>query len=216
MDFTPEYFLLRIPAILLALTIHECAHGWVAMRLGDRTAYNSGRVTLNPFAHLDLFGTLMLLFGPFGWAKPVPVDPEYFKNPKKGIILVSVAGPASNVALALVSGYMLRFKGNFVITPGSGGYLDNFLMLSILINTGISFFNLLPIPPLDGSKILLGMLPNRLIPGYIEKSRHVPMIFMVVLALEWITHIPIFSTLINPIFIPFYKLIYFIIFWSFP
>jgi len=216
MDFTPEYFLLRIPAILLALTIHECAHGWVAMRMGDQTAYNSGRVTLNPVAHLDLFGTLMLLFGPFGWAKPVPVDPRYFKNPKKGIILVSVAGPASNVALALVFGYLLRFTGNIVPTSGSGGYLDKFFMLSILINTGIAFFNMLPVPPLDGSKILLGMLPNRLIPGYIEKSRHVPTIFMVVLLLEWITHIPIFSTLINPIFIPFYKLIYFIIFWSFP
>ncbi|MBN1578141.1 MAG: site-2 protease family protein [Chitinispirillaceae bacterium] len=213
MHLTPEYLILRIPAILIALTVHECAHGWVAFRLGDRTAYDAGRVTLNPFVHLDLFGTLMLLFGPFGWAKPVPVDPRYFQNPKKSMLQVSAAGPASNIALALLFGYTLRLIGVADPSLGMHPYLVKFLTLSILMNTGIAFFNLLPVPPLDGSKILLGMLPNRLIPGYIEKSRYLPIVFMVLLVLEWGLHIPIFSRLIYPIFSPFYNLIHFLIFW---
>ena len=212
---SPEYLILRIPAILLALTIHECAHGWVAYRFGDRTAYDAGRITLNPFAHLDVFGTLMLLFGPFGWAKPVPVDSRYFKNPKKGILFVSAAGPASNVALALLFGYTLRILDALHPAIAINQYLIKFISLSILINTGIAFFNLLPVPPLDGSKILLGMLPDKAIPGYLEKSRYVPMIFMGLLLLEWVAHIPLFSRLIYPLFIPFNHLISFLIYWRF-
>ncbi len=213
MDLTPEYFILRIPAILLALTVHECAHGWVAYRFGDRTAYDAGRVTLNPFTHLDLIGTLMLLFGPFGWAKPVPVDSRHFSNPKRGILFVSAAGPASNIVLALCSGYALRLLGTMY--PGSVDmtYGDKFLQLSVLINTGIAFFNLLPVPPLDGSNILLGMLPNRYIPGYLKKSRYLPTIFMILLALEWGLKIPVFSRIIYPFFEPFYNFVHFLIFW---
>jgi Zn-dependent protease len=213
MDLNIEYLILRIPAILLALTVHEYAHGWVAFRLGDHTAYDAGRLTLNPIAHLDVFGTLMLLFGPFGWAKPVPVDPRYFQNPKKGVLLVSAAGPASNIVLALIFGYTLRII-DFTV-PGRGFYPDltKFFTLSLLINTGISFFNLLPVPPLDGSKIILGLLPNRFIPGYIEKSRYLPMVFMILLILEWGLHIPIFSRLIYPLFTPYYTFIQFLIFW---
>jgi Zn-dependent protease len=212
---SPEYMILRIPAILLALTIHECAHGWVAYRFGDHTAYDAGRLTLNPFAHLDVFGTLMLLFGPFGWAKPVPVDPRYFSNPKKGILLVSAAGPLSNIILALLFGYTLRILAAVYPALAVNHYLLKFLTLSMLINTGIAFFNLLPVPPLDGSKILLGLLPDKAIPGYLEKSRYVPTIFMVLLLLEWAVHIPIFSRLIYPLFIPFNSLIHFLIYWRF-
>jgi len=213
MDLSPENFILRIPAILIALTVHEYAHGWVAYLLGDKTAYNAGRLTLNPVAHLDVIGSIMLLFGPFGWAKPVPVDPRYFKNQKKGIVLVSLAGPVSNVLLALLFGYALR-----IITSGNAAlvspYLVRFLTMTILINIGISFFNLLPVPPLDGSKILLGMLPDRAIPGYIEKSRHIPTIFMIMIVAEWGLHIPILSTIINPLFKPYLALIQFLIFWK--
>jgi len=213
MDLSPENFILRIPAILIALTVHEYAHGWVAYLLGDKTAYNAGRLTLNPVAHLDVIGSIMLLFGPFGWAKPVPVDPRYFKNQKKGIVLVSLAGPVSNVLLALLFGYALR-----IITSGNAAlvspYLIRFLTMTILINIGISFFNLLPVPPLDGSKILLGMLPDRAIPGYIEKSRHIPTIFMIMIVAEWGLHIPILSTIINPLFKPYLALIQFLIFWK--
>jgi Zn-dependent protease len=207
MDINPEQLILRFPAILLALTVHECAHGYIALRLGDRTAYDAGRVTLNPIVHLDLFGTLMLLFGPFGWAKPVPVDHRFFKNPKKDILYVSAAGPLSNIILALICGYTLRLLG--AVAPGLviNTTLSKFLSLSILINTGISFFNLLPVPPLDGSKILLGMLPDRLIPGYVRNSRYLPTVFMVLLVAEWGLHIPIFSRLIYPVFEPYYNFI---------
>lgn len=213
MDLTPENFILRIPAILIALTVHEYAHGWVAFKLGDRTAYNAGRLTFNPFAHLDLFGSIMLLFGPFGWAKPVPVDPRYFQNPKKGIVMVSLAGPVSNIILALLFGYLLRFFVSSGEAPTSP-YLIRFFSMVISINIGISFFNLLPIPPLDGSKILLGMLPDRAIPGYIEKTRHVPTIFMIMIVAEWALHIPIFSTILNPLYIPYNTAIKFLIFWN--
>ena len=209
--FSPEFLILRIPAILIALTVHECAHGWIALRLGDRTAYEAGRISLNPFVHLDLFGTMMLLFGPFGWAKPVPVDHRYFEKPKQGTVLVSAAGPGSNILLALFFGYILRFSG----PDTANSYFGKFLALSVLINSGIAFFNLLPVPPLDGSKIILGMLPDRLIPGYIRNSKYIPPIFMTLLMIEWIAHIPVFSRLINPLFIPFNTIIRFLIYWRF-
>ncbi|MBN1306838.1 MAG: site-2 protease family protein [Chitinispirillaceae bacterium] len=216
MNVTPENLILRIPAILLALTIHECAHGWVAYRLGDRTAWDAGRVTLNPFVHLDLFGTMMLLFGPFGWAKPVPIDPRFFRNMKQGILYVSAAGPLSNVALALLFGYFLRMAG--ILFPSLIMHPDviKFIDLSIMINIGISFFNLLPVPPLDGSKILLGMLPDRLVPAYIQKSRYLPTVFIVLLILEWGLRVPIFSRLIYPLFTPYYTLVHSLIFWRLP
>lgn len=214
MDLSIDTLILRIPAILLALTIHECAHGWVAYKFGDRTAYDSGRVTLNPVAHLDLLGTAMLLFGPFGWAKPVPVDARYFENPKKGILWVSAAGPISNVALALVCGYTFRIISE--INPGAlHPYLAQFLTLSIMMNAGIAFFNLLPIPPLDGSKILLSLLPNHIIPKYLYYSKHAPTVFMVLLLAEWLLKIPLFSGLIYPLFRPFLSLIQFLIYWNF-
>lgn len=199
-----ELFILKIPAILLALTIHEYAHGWMAMKLGDPTARDAGRLTLNPVAHLDPIGALMLLWGPFGWAKPVPVNGSYFKKPKRDIFLVSAAGPISNVLLAIVLGSIHRLL--MVNTPAfinSIPHLQQFLLLTILINLGISFFNLLPVPPLDGSKILLSMLPNRWIPGYLEKTRYVPLIFIAMLIFDWITRVPFFSKYLFMIFDPY-------------
>jgi len=103
-----SFFILRIPAILFCLTIHEYAHGWMARRLGDPTAALSGRLTLNPISHLDVFGTIMLMFGPFGWAKPVPVDPFNFNDPKKDMMKVALAGPGINIIAALVIGLLIR------------------------------------------------------------------------------------------------------------
>jgi len=211
----PAMFILRIPVILIALTFHEYAHGWIAYKLGDNTAHDQGRLTLNPIAHLDLFGTLMLLMGPFGWAKPVPVNGRYFKNPKRDMLFVSLAGPVSNIILAMIFGYSMRLLYSFYPAAIGIPYLHAFFELSILINIGIAFFNLIPIPPLDGSHILIGLLPNRWIPGYVEKSRHLPTIFMVMLIAEWGLHIPIFSTIINPFYIPFNNLFTFLIFWKF-
>ena len=208
----PEYFILRIPVILLALTIHECAHGFVAWRLGDSTAHDAGRLTLNPLAHLDPFGAIMLLFGPFGWAKPVPVNGYNFTNPKRGVLLVSLAGPASNILCALVFGYALRLLGAFAPQVIAYPYLADFLRLSILINIGIAFFNLIPVPPLDGSNILAGLLPNKWLPGYFKNMKYVPTIFMILLLAEWGLHIRIFSAIIEPVFQPFQKFWFFVIF----
>jgi Zn-dependent protease len=211
----PEYFILRIPAILIALTIHEYAHGLIALRLGDPTARDAGRLTLNPLSHLDIFGTAMLLLGPFGWAKPVPVNGYNFANPKRGTVLVSLAGPASNIALAILFGYLMRL---LMIVPGTGDFahsnFSDFLQLCVAINIGIAFFNLLPVPPLDGSNILAGLLPNHLLPAYFNKMRYVPTIFMVLLMAEWGLHIRIFSVIMNPLYKPFAALWYFVIFWK--
>jgi Zn-dependent protease len=198
-------------SLLIALTVHEFAHAYIAWRFGDPTARNAGRLTLNPLSHLDIFGTAMLFFGPFGWAKPVPVNPYYFTNPKRHGLLVSLAGPASNILLALVFGYAFRFLPDSLLSPG----LIFFFQLCIGINIGIAFFNLIPVPPLDGSHILAGLLPDRLIPSYYNKMRYLPMIFMGLLVAEWGLHIPLFSTIIYPFYKPFAAFWNFIIFVKF-
>ncbi|MBN2035715.1 MAG: site-2 protease family protein [Chitinispirillaceae bacterium] len=211
----PDLLVLRIPVILLALTIHEYAHGYVAWRLGDPTAKNAGRLTFNPIAHLDVFGTIMLMFGPFGWAKPVPVNGYNFANPKRDSLWVSLAGPASNIIAAVVFGYTYRMLGALAPEAFANPQVLIFFQLAILINIGIAFFNLIPVPPLDGSHILLSLLPNRLIPSYLNKMRFVPTIFLIMLVAEWMFHIPVFSSIMNPLFTPFKAFWYFVIFWKF-
>jgi Zn-dependent protease len=214
-------FALIIPIILLSLTVHEYAHGWVAYRFGDPTARDAGRLTFNPIPHLDFMGTTLLLlttyygYGSFGWAKPVPVNGNYFANPKRDSIWVSLAGPVSNILLALLFGYTLRILNE--ITPALIGNetVLKFFKLTLQINLGLAFFNLIPIPPLDGSHILLGLLPNHMIPSYLNKMRFMPMIFMGMLVAEWVLPIPIFSFIMNPIFNPFRAFWYFVIFWHF-
>ncbi|MFQ6615790.1 MAG: site-2 protease family protein [Fidelibacterota bacterium] len=155
-------FILLIPAILVAITFHEYAHGWVALRLGDPTARAAGRLTLNPVSHLDPVGTLMFFLVHFGWARPVPVDPTYFRDPKQGMVRVAVAGPVINMVLAFLSG--LAVTGLLVsglgYTAGMAA-VTTMLVLSLKINLALAVFNLLPIPPLDGSKVLYGLLPPR-------------------------------------------------------
>ncbi|KKP40921.1 MAG: peptidase M50 [Candidatus Peregrinibacteria bacterium GW2011_GWC2_33_13] len=152
-----EIFYIAV-GILSAITIHECAHAWVADKLGDDTAKMEGRVTLNPLAHLDFFGTLMFIFVHFGWGKPVPVNASNFKNPWKDSILVSIAGPLSNFLLAIFLSIFLRI---FVAKDIYDGYF--FFLVSYIFYTNISLgvFNLLPFPPLDGSKIFQLFVPLR-------------------------------------------------------
>lgn len=160
-----QRLLLITPPIFLALTIHECAHAWVAYRMGDPTAKMLGRVTLNPFKHLDPIGTLALfLSGMFGWAKPVPVNPRYFSDPSKAMMMVSLAGPLSNIFLA--AGFAIVYKllmlagpGMIVSSPGVGRPLFAMVELSIIINVSLAVFNMIPVPPLDGSKVLANLLP---------------------------------------------------------
>lgn len=151
--------LVALPVILISLTIHEFAHAWAANRLGDPTARLSGRLTLDPIAHIDPFGLLMLVFARWGWAKPVPVNPLNFRRPRQGMLYVSLAGPVSNVilaTLAYIAWYITRRYG--VLTSG---FFGDFLAQLFGINLVLASFNLIPIPPLDGSKILAGLLPDR-------------------------------------------------------
>lgn len=159
--------ILSVVILFFSVMIHECSHGLVALWRGDPTAKNSGRLTLNPIPHIDVFGTIMLplfliIMGSkflFGWAKPVPINPYNFKNPKKDLILVSFSGPLSNFILAIIAGIILRlgFHGVFPLNQA----VAYFLFFACLINLILGLFNLIPVPPLDGSKILIGLLPTR-------------------------------------------------------
>ena len=147
----PEVLVLLIPVLLFALVFHEFSHGWVANKLGDPTAKYSGRLTLNPMAHLDLFGSLMILFVGFGWAKPVPVDSRYLANPRTDMMKIAFAGPASNLLLAFIAGSLIRLTGNM-------GVLSSMLIMFVQINIMLAVFNMIPIPPLDGSQIFSGLM----------------------------------------------------------
>lgn len=166
-----KQIIISAPAILIAIVFHELAHAWVAYKLGDNTAKLSGRLTLNPISHIDLFGTIVMPFmlliltngqWVFGYAKPVPVNPYNFRNPKSGMALTAVAGPFSNLLVAvictvLMKGIVLPFKEvmpDFISEP-----LGLILKATIMINIVLAAFNLIPIPPLDGGRILIGVLP---------------------------------------------------------
>lgn len=152
---------LSIPGLLLALSMHEFAHGYAAYKMGDNTAKYSGRLSINPFDHLDPIGTLCLLLFRFGWAKPVPINPYNFRNQRKGIIIVSLAGPFMNFLIALVSAFVIAAFDAFVPVSKISEFLVMVLYYCELLNIGLMVFNLIPIPPLDGSKVLLELLPYR-------------------------------------------------------
>jgi len=151
-----ESVLLTLPALLIGLTFHEYAHALVAFKLGDPTAKNLGRLTLNPIKHLDPLGAIFLLIFKFGWAKPVPVNPFHFRGDRqRGMLWVSLAGPASNMVIAVVTVLLWKiigFQKNIV---------DGILLYIFHINVILAVFNFIPVPPLDGSKILAGLLPRR-------------------------------------------------------
>jgi len=177
----------RLPVILAALTFHEYAHGWVADKLGDPTARLSGRLTFNPLAHLDPIGTLALIFSPVGWAKPVPVNFNNLRRPRRDMVWVAVAGPGANLILAAVSAWSLRlFEGGGAIVESSwlaGLATPLYLMLqvSVLINVALAIFNLLPLPPLDGGRIVSGLLPPRQAASYGRLERYGFVILLVLI-----------------------------------
>ncbi len=163
--------ILIIPILLLSLSIHEFSHGFASYKKGDPTPKMQGRLTLNPLSHLDPMGAMVLLLTRrFGWAKPVPINPRYYSNPRKDLMLVSVAGPASNFVLAVIFALLLNLVGVFFRGPLAMRMytqpnslllvLVQFLQLAVIINISLGIFNLLPVPPLDGSKILRGVLPR--------------------------------------------------------
>lgn len=180
--------LIRLIVALIALPIHECAHGYAALRMGDYTAKRQGRLTLNPLAHFDFIGTTAIILFGFGWAKPVPINPLNFENPKKGMMISAMAGPLSNIALAFVSMvlYKLTFIPVFMMSSGTLGAfihtVQTFLLYMISINITLGVFNLIPIPPLDGSRIATYFLPQRI---YFKIMQYENFIFIGLILLLW-------------------------------
>ena len=181
MNLNLEFIVLGIPALLFAISIHEFAHGFIAHNLGDPTPSSQGRLTLNPLAHLDPIGAIMLLLLRFGWAKPVQVNPLYFKDRRKGMILVAIAGPLANVTAAFLFYHLLRW----VMPPLShlpmAYAIQMFLLVNIQLNLGLAAFNLLPFPPLDGSKVVAGVLPARYSYQFQRFSQYGPFVLLLLL-----------------------------------
>lgn len=167
--------------VLVSLTFHEVAHGWVAYLLGDPTAKNMGRLTLNPIAHLDPIGTLVFaLTRMVGWAKPVPINPRNFKNPLKGMMWVAVSGPTSNIILALICALLFKVTHNTLTMNNALIMLPIVKMLEagVSINVALAMFNMLPIPPLDGWNVIKGLAP---IENVIELERLEPYGFLIII-----------------------------------
>ncbi|MEG0736809.1 MAG: site-2 protease family protein, partial [Longicatena sp.] len=151
-----------LPAVIIALSLHEFAHAFVSYKLGDVSQKERGRMSLNPLKHLDPIGTISLIFFGFGWAKPVQVDPYFYRNKKEGMMWTSLAGPFMNFIVAFICvilySLLLRFAPVWTVTSVIGDYIFQLLIITARINIGLGIFNLIPIPPLDGSKILTGIL----------------------------------------------------------
>ena len=181
--------IVSLPAVLLAISGHEAAHGWMAYKLGDPTAKMMGRVTLNPIRHFDLFGTLSMLLVGFGWAKPVPFNPHNFKRFRSGSAMVALAGPVSNFLMAAVSLFLYfsvqAIVGFFPVTGAAEQIvwiLSTMLAMMVDYNISLGVFNLVPIPPLDGSKVLFSFLPAKAFNFILNFERYGLFILFIVLA----------------------------------
>ncbi len=190
-DYVGEV-LLVVLASLLCITFHECAHGLAAYGLGDTTAKRQGRLSLNPLKHIDIFGLIMMAVFKFGWAKPVPVDMRSFKNPKRDMAIVALAGPAANILLAYVALLVRAVVIFFLYGTTAGNIIISFLEYMALLSIGLAVFNIIPIPPLDGSRILNAFLPNRI---YYKLMRyeHICMIALLVIMYIGVLDTPLYA-----------------------
>ena len=181
--------LFTIIVVLLSLSLHEMCHAWAAYKMGDHTARNLGRLTLNPAVHLDFIGTACMLFFGFGWAKPVPVNSRNFRNPKRGIILTSLAGPISNLLLGFLFAVIYKFYimiiSDLIITSEQQALIlmavSMLLWYAISINVSLAVFNLFPVPPLDGSRFFYVFLPSKYYFGVMKYERYISIAIMVLL-----------------------------------
>ena len=182
--------ILMTPVILFSLTVHEYSHGRMALRLGDDTAQRLGRLSFNPLRHLDILGVLFFYFVGFGWAKPVPVDPRNFEHPRRDMMYVAIAGPLSNIALAVCCSFFIR-----LISP-EFSYLFVILAYGIWINVALAIFNMLPMYPLDGSSVLKGMVSQKIAERMTNLDRFGAFLILGVFLLDHFAHTGILGTIL--------------------
>ena len=176
-------YLISLPGLLIAIVFHEFAHGYSAYLLGDRTAKNAGRLTLNPIKHIDPIGFLFMLVFRFGWAKGVPINPKYFKNRKRDTIIVSLAGVFTNFTLALLIGSII------VYLPIKNEVIVEMLVITLWYNIMLGVFNLLPFPPLDGSKVIASLLPTKYEYYFYKYERYFYLVLILLIATNYIQRI---------------------------
>ncbi len=187
----PLEFVIVAILLIMAIAVHEFAHAFTADHLGDPTPRLAGRLTLNPFAHLDLLGSLFLVFIGFGWGKPVPFDPFNLRNPRRDAALISVAGATSNIIIAIVSALIFQLAAHIPVIS-LGAFLVNILGVFIYFNILLAVFNLLPIAPLDGFKVVAGLLPSKYYDSWMELERY-GIIFLLILIFPFFGTPPVVS-----------------------
>lgn len=180
--------LLTVPTVLISLTFHEVAHGYAAYKLGDPTAYNMGRLTLNPLAHLDPLGALLMLLVGFGYAKPVPINAGYFKKPKYGMAITAAAGPVTNLLLGLVA-TIIMYTYAWYLSPLINANIVLYVIYQMLLyfaylNFALAIFNMIPLPPFDGSRVLFAFLPDRLYFGIMKYERYIMIAVLVLMSTD--------------------------------
>lgn len=198
----PTEFLILIPPLLFALTVHEWSHGYTAMRLGDPTARLLGRLTLNPLAHLDPLGSLLFLLPPhIGWAKPVPVDVRYLQHPRRDMMWIALAGPVSNIALAVLFGTLLRvLSGVGVSMEGAAAAAAvRMVAYSVILNLSLAVFNMIPIFPLDGSRVLGGLLPAAQAERYHAFDAYGPFLLLGIVLLGSLSGVSVIGVIVTPV-----------------
>jgi Zn-dependent protease len=179
--------------LVIGITVHEASHATSAYLLGDDTAYREGRVTLNPVSHLDLLGSLMLLMAGFGWGRPTPVVPSKLRGGVFGPVAVALAGPVSNLLIVAVCAVL------YLLPPFQGGYLQIIVLMMAFTNALLFVFNLIPIPPLDGSKVIFPFLP-RALDGFVDfMNQYGPMILLGLILISFVTNLPVLSILLAPV-----------------